>query len=115
MSKSIIDNATHHFKEVVSQNLKGPIDVPEWDAKIWYKPATTMAQESRVIQLAQDNKQTEALVVSLIQRACDQDGKPVFTMEHKARLMNAVDPKVILRVVTNMSDDESQAEEYLGN
>lgn len=112
---NIIDRATEHFKTVMSQELMGPIDVPEWDAKIWYKPSNSMAQETKVIELTQQGKTTEALIVSLIQKACDEEGKAIFTMADKARLMNAVDPKVILRVVNAMGEDQTEAEEYLGN
>ena len=115
MNNNLIDKATEHFKSVVSQDLKGPIDVPEWETQLYYKPSTTMAQETKVIELTQAGKTTEALILTLIQRACDADGKPVFSIEHKARLMNAVDPKVILRVVNKMGEDAESAEEFLGN
>tara|TARA_X000001382_G_scaffold124942_1_gene109959 strand:+ start:5176 stop:5529 length:354 start_codon:yes stop_codon:yes gene_type:complete len=111
---SVLDKATAHFKEVMSGELKGPIDVPEWDAKIYYKVGSTMAQETRVIELTQQNKTTEALIVSLIQKACDEDGKPLFTLADKPRFMNAVDPKVVLRVVQAMGAD-NEAEQVLGN
>ena len=113
--KSILDKATSHFQHVMSQELKGPIDVPEWDAQIWHKPSSTMAQETKVIELTQAGKTTEALIVTLIQRACDAEGKPIFTMADRARLMNSVDPKIILKLVNKMGEDQAEAEEYLGN
>lgn len=113
--KSIIDKATSHFKTVMSQDLLGPIDVPEWDAQIYYRPSSTMAQETKVIELTQAGKTTEALILTLIQRACDENGEAIFHPGDRARLMNAVDPKVILRVVTTMGEEQGEAEQYLGN
>lgn len=112
---SVIDKATAHFEEVLAQGLVGPIDVPEWDTKVYYKPSTTMFEESKIIELSQAGKTTEALVMTLIMRARDADGKPMFTGADKQKLMRAVDPKVILNIVTQMGSDESDIESALGN
>jgi hypothetical protein len=111
---SVIDKATAHFEEVLGQGLTGPIKVPEWDCEVYYKPSTTMFEESKIIELTQANKTTEALVQTLIMRARDSDGKPLFTGADKHKLMRAVDPKVILRVVGEMGNTDD-IEETLGN
>lgn len=111
----LIDRAEAHFQEVLGQGLKGPIVVPEWDAEIYYKPSTTLAEEAKVIELTQQNKSTEALVVTLITRARDKEGKSLFSMADKLKLMNRADPKVILSVVTQFGADEDLTEETLGN
>lgn len=115
MTNKLIDRATAHFKEVLAQGLKGPIDVPEWDTKIYYKATTTLHEESQVIDLTQQGKQTEALVVTLINRARDKDGNAVFEMADKLKLMRNVDPKVILGIVTRFNADNDEVEETLGN
>lgn len=112
---SVIDKATKHFDEVLSQGLMGPIDVPEWETKVFYKASTTMFEESKIIELTQANKTTEALVQTLIMRARDEDGKPLFTGADKQKLMRNVDPKVILRIVTEMGNDADDIEATLGN
>lgn len=114
MSK-LIERATAHFEEVLSGGLKGPIDVPEWDAQIYYKPSTTMAEEAKIIELSQQGKTTEALVQTLIMRARDENGDPVFTGADKLKLMRGVDPKVILRIVTSMGADDEDIDAALGN
>lgn len=114
MSK-LIDRAEAHFQEVLGQGLKGPIHVPEWDVDIYYKPSTTLAEEAKVIELTQQNKSTEALVVTLINRARDKEGNHLFSMADKLKLMGRVDPKVILSVVTQFNADEEAVEESLGN
>lgn len=114
MSK-LIDRATAHFQEVLAQGLSGPIAVPEWDAEVYYKPASTMAEQTKISELAAAGKTTEALVVGLIMRARDENGDLLFSMGDKARLMNAVDPNIILKIVTQMNTDEEEALDNLGN
>lgn len=114
MSK-LIDKATAHFQDTLSRGLKGPVRVDEWDQDVYYKAATTMAQESKIIELTQAGKTTEALVLTLIQRACDENGDPLFSFADKAALMNRVDPKVILKVVTAMNGDDDLIMEAVGN
>lgn len=116
MSK-ILDNAKAHFKELLSAGLRGPIHVPEWDTNIYYKPATSFNQESKIIELTAQGKQVEALVTALIMRACDADGKALFTKADQPDLMRAVDPQVIMRVMTEMNDPDIKeaAEEALKN
>jgi hypothetical protein len=111
----LIDKATAHFKDAIAQGVKGPIRVEEWDADIYYRATTNMAQESKVIELTQQNKTTEALIITLIQKACDENGEPLFTAADKAALMNRVDPKIILKIVTSMNDDDDLIEEAVGN
>lgn len=100
---SVINNATAHFKTVLSQDMK-KVEVPEWETTLYFKPATTFAQEQAVIKLHTEGRQVEALVESLIIRACDADGRRVFKMADKVSLMNEVDPQVILRIVNQMND-----------
>lgn len=116
MSK-VLEAAKAHFKDILAQGLKGPIRVPEWDAEIWYKPATTFQQESKIVELTSQGKTVEALVEALIMRALDAEGKPVFTRADKPELMRAVDPQVIMRVMGEMNDPDTQKdiEAGLGN
>ena len=114
MSK-LIERATAHFQEVLAQGLKGPIHVPEWDVDIYYRPSTTLAEESKIIDLTQKGKATEALVWTLIQRARDKDGNALFDASDVQKLLRNVDPKIILSVVTQFNADADEVEEALGN
>lgn len=107
MSK-ILDNAKAHFKEILGAGLRGPIHVPEWDAEIYYKPATSFNQESKIIELTAQGKQVEALVTALIMRSLDADGKQLFTKADQPDLMRSVDPAVIMRVMSEMNDPETK-------
>lgn len=105
----ILAKAKAHFKEVLAGGLKGPIKVSEWDCDIWYKAATTFAQESKIVELTAAGKQVEALVESLIMRCLDADGNPIFSKADKPELMRSVDPGVIMRIMAEMNDSESAA------
>ena len=79
--------------------------------------ATNFFQESKIVELQSQGKTVEALLQSLIMRALDKEGKPLFTPADKQELMREVDPNVILRIVTEMNDPENKekVEAALGN
>jgi hypothetical protein len=79
------------------------IEVPEWETKIYYKTATNLREEGRVLELSQQGKTVEALVESLIIKARNEDGTKMFGIADKSVLMNEVDPKVLVRVVGEMN------------
>ena len=70
---TVLDKAKAHMREKIGGGLKGPVDVKEWECQIWYKPATTFHQESKVIELQQAGKTVEALVMTLINRCLEYD------------------------------------------
>lgn len=112
---SIIDKVESHFQEVLSSGLQGPIEVPEWDTKLWWKPTTTLAEESVIMELTSQGKSTEALVMSLIIRARTEDNKPAFEKHDKVKLMRVADPRVVLRVITEMNTVVSEYEDTVKN
>jgi hypothetical protein len=113
----VLTAAKAHFKELLAGGLRGPIAVPEWNTEIYYKPATTFQQESKIVELTSQGKTVEALVEALIMRALDGDGKNIFQKADKVDLMRSVDPNIIMRVMAEMNDPEQQKniEEALGN
>lgn len=110
---SVINKASNHFKEIVAQDMKS-VEVPEWETTLYFKAAVSFAAEQKVIQLHTEGKQVEALCESLVNRACDAEGKRVFKHADKVTLMNSVDPAVILRVVNQMNALEVKPDD-LGN
>jgi hypothetical protein len=103
----VIEKATGHFRSKLSAEMKS-VHVPEWDAKIFFKPTITLKEQSKLIELASSGKQVEALVESLIVKARNEDGTKMFSTVDKVVLMNEVDPAVIIRVVgeINQANDE---------
>jgi hypothetical protein len=106
MSK-VLDKATSHFRERLSGELKS-INVPEWDCKIFFKDVNTLREESKIVELAQQGKTVEALVQTLVIKARNEDGTRMFTEVDKVTLMNEVDPNVIIRVCSQMSEAVAQ-------
>jgi hypothetical protein len=103
MSK-ILDNATSHFREKLSEEMK-TMTVPEWgNIKIYFKSVMTLKEQSKLIELASTGKTVEALVETLIVKARNEDGTKMFTMPDKMTLMNEVDPNVIIRIVGEINE-----------
>lgn len=98
----ILDKATAHFRNQISGEMK-VLEVPEWEAKIYYKAATNLKEEGRILELSQQGKTVEALVESLIIKARNADGTKMFGIADKSVLMMEVDPKVLVRVVGEMN------------
>jgi len=116
MSK-VLDNATSHFREKISGEMK-KITVPEWSCDIYFKPTLTLKEQGKLIELASQGKQVEALVESLIVKARNQDGSKMFNFADKAALLNEVDPSVIIRVVgeiNSANDEETDLEKVEKN
>ena len=100
----VLDKATNHFRQKLNGEMKS-ITVPEWDnTKIYFKTAITLREQSRLIELASQNKQVEALVESLIVKARNEDGSKMFTVADKMVLLNEVDPNVLIRVVGEINE-----------
>jgi hypothetical protein len=101
MSK-VIEKATAHFRNKISGSMK-KVTVPEWDCDIWFKEATTLNEESKLVSLAQQGKTVEALVETLILKARHEDGTKMFNQMDKVVFMNEVDPNVLIRVVSEIN------------
>jgi hypothetical protein len=101
MSK-ILEKATAHFRNQISGEMKA-IEVPEWECKMYFKSATSLKEEGRILELSQQGKTIEALVESLIIRARNEDGSRMFTQADKPTFLNEIDPRVIIRVVGEMN------------
>jgi len=109
MSK-VLEQATAHFRNRISGEMRS-IKVPEWgDAEIFFKEANTLQEESRLLELAQKGKTVEALVETLITKARNKDGSKMFKMADKVTFMNEVDPTVLIRVCGDMNANNDELE-----
>lgn len=107
----VLDKATSHFRNKLSEDMK-KVRVPEWDCDIYFKSTVTLREQAKLVELAAQGKQVEALVESLIVKARNADGSKMFTMPDKVTLLNEVDPAVIIRVVgeINRSSEEDEVD-----
>jgi hypothetical protein len=114
MSK-VLEKATAHFRNKIGGDMK-KVHVPEWECDIYYKQSNTLKEQAKLIELAQQGKTVEALVETLITKARNQDGTKMFTLPDKATFMNEVDPKILIRIVSDMNEvvdedfDQAQVE-----
>lgn len=111
MSK-VIEKATAHFRNQISGEMR-MIEVPEWETKIYFKAATTLRDEGKILELSQQGKTIEALVESIIIRARNEDGSKMFTSADKMIFMNEIDPKVIISIASKMNSVAEELSEDL--
>jgi hypothetical protein len=111
---SVLGNAKDHFRSALSQELQS-IEVPEWNATIYFKTASSFNVEKKILDLHSKGSMVEALVETLLVKALNKDGSRVFTNADKVVLMREVDPDVIIRVVSAIQVAKDEAKESLGN
>ena len=110
----VMNNIKGHFAEKLSGGLQ-KLTVPEWKTDIYYKGTYPFAVESKILQLQQAGKTVEALVESLIAKALDPEGKPMFNKFDKTTLMNEADPSTLLRVCSELNNAVADYEEVAKN
>lgn len=109
----ILSNAKSHYRAQLSGELKS-IEIEEWKTTIYFKPAITMAQQQKIIELHSQGKLTEALIETLMTRALDAEGKRLFGFGDKDQLMNEVDPAIIIKIVS-IINNATEETSNLGN
>ena len=115
----ILDAAKTQFRDRLSSGLSQLV-VPEWEVngkptKIYFKSAMTMKEQGEVLQLTNTNKQAESVVMTLIIRALDADGKKMFRRAHMTEIMNQLDPDIISRIVVEMGGGEVDLDDAVKN
>ena len=113
---SVLEKATAQFREKISGELQF-LEVPEWGdspdkpLKIYYKPAINFMAQGKILALFKQDKDSEAVVQSLIIKALDADGKHIFQQSDMQSLLREVDPDIVSRILSDMSTDIDDAEE----
>lgn len=107
---SIKDNAKSQFKDKLAAGLKS-IDVPEWDGKIYYKPAINGKQQAKILKYYDQGKTIESVCMAFIVRALDENGDQIWREGELVELMREYDTDVISRIVTEISDDDPTVDE----
>lgn len=103
--KPAIEAIKAHFQNKIAGNLNKH-HVEEWGIDVYYRTTTSLKQEARIVELSSQGKTVEALVESIIMKALDEAGNPLFNQYDKAALMNEADPTLVLNLsrVLNGSD-----------
>ncbi len=111
----ILEAAKVHFRDRMSGDLKC-VTVPEWgDANIYFKPSMNFKEQGEVLKLHAENKPAEAVIMTLILKAMDENGAKLFKRANMTEMMRSIDPEVVSRIVTEMSDDEPTVEDAVKN
>jgi hypothetical protein len=74
-----------------------------------------MKEQGEVLKLANDNKQADSIVMNIIIRALDADGKRMFKRAHMTELMNETDPEILSRIVVEMNGDGLDLDDVVKN
>ena len=94
---SITDKIAKHYQSSISGGLE-KLHVEELDTDIYFRTTYPLKVESKIIALQSQGLTIEALVESIIQKARDKDGKPLFQDTDRVKLMNEADPAVIVKI-----------------
>ena len=73
------------------------------------------AEKAFVLALFKQNKDEEAVCMSLIIRALDENGKNIFNEGHMPNLLHEVDPDVVNRILAEMGANDEDSEEIKKN
>lgn len=96
-----IEKAKGHYQSQIKEMRS--FEVPEWDLTIYHRTITSLALEAEVVELARQNKTVEAMVVTIINKARNEDGSLMFNKHDKQTLMREVDPAVVLRIAEKIN------------
>lgn len=86
-----IDLVREHFASLGTRK----IEVPEWKLTIYATPVT-LAEKNRLYRKSKESDM-ELLADVLIMKAQNEKGEKMFTIEHKATLLNKADSNVLAR------------------
>jgi len=95
-------------------------EVPEWivdgnPTVIYYKPSMNFKDQGEVLKLHADNKQAEAVAMTFILRAMDEDGTKLFKRANLTEMMRSMDPEIISRIVSEMGGDDPDMDDATKN
>ena len=115
----ILEVAKTQFRDRMSGKLQSS-NVPEWvvDGKetvIFYKASMNFRDQGEILKLHSEGKQAEAVAMTFILRAMDQDGAKLFKRSNMTEIMRQMDPDIISRVVSEMGGDDPEFEDAIKN
>jgi hypothetical protein len=111
---SILDKAKSHYKTKLTAEPR-EIAIPEWDANLYIRPGISLQALGEIMELANGGKSAEAMVMTIVHRLIDGEGKPVFKKLDKTELMKSVDPDVLARIVSEINSGDPTEDDAEGN
>ena len=109
---SILDQATKHFEAKLGE-MKS-VKVPEWGTTVFYRPVT-LDEQGVIFGLQNEGKTAEAVAMTIILRARNEDGSKMFRKAEKFEIMHKVDPDVITNAMSEIDLVDEDEEELAKN
>jgi len=107
---SIKENAKSQFSDKINGALSS-IDDPEWGEKIYFKSAINGKKQSQIMSLYDKGKIVDSVCMSMIMRALNKDGEPIWRPSELSEMMREYDIEVISRIVEQIADTEITVDE----
>ena len=111
---SLLEKAQQHYRTKLAAEPE-ELYVPQWDAKVYIKPAVNLAQMGEIMELSREGKGAEAMVMTLIHRLVDDEGKPVFRKIEKTEILRSVDPDVLSFILSKINAGDPDEDEIEKN
>jgi len=111
---SVLEKAKEHYKAKLSTEPR-ELRIPEWDTTVYIRPGISLQSLGEVMELANNGKSAEAMVMTLIHRLIDGEGKPVFKKIEKTEILRSVDPEILARIVSEINQIDPTEDDISGN
>jgi len=106
---SALDKITNHYLERVQSNVR-TIRVEELDLDVYVYPLN-LAQQERLVKLWNEGENYEAMLESIILRARDEKGVPMFDQKDKEKLRKQADPELLMWLAKEINADAADEDE----
>ena len=111
---SLLEKAKEHYKAKLSAEPR-ELRIPEWDSTVYVRPGISLQNLGEIMELANGGNAAEAMVMTLVHRLVDGEGKPVFKKIEKTELLRSVDPEVLARIVGEINQTDPSEDDISGN
>jgi hypothetical protein len=106
----IKENGKRHYRDKLSTELLS-VEVPEWGDKVYYRSTINGKKQSLIMSLYAQDKHIEAMAMSLIVRALDDQGNAVWSPKELQEVMRDYDNNIIGRIVGDITQEEPSVDE----
>ena len=100
--------------DIVSKKELQSVPVPEWDIDVYFYPFV-LSDSDYAAKMSKGND-GEFVAYTIIRKAMDENGKPLFNLKDKTKLMHGVDSDVLSKLVIDMKggDDDDEDNQDAG-
>lgn len=111
---SVLEKAKAHYQAKLTAEPR-ELHIPEWDTTVYIKPGISLHNLGEIMEAASSGKSAEAMVLTLMHRLIDGEGKPIFKKAEKVELLRSVDPDVLSRLVSEINQTDPTQDDISGN